>query len=321
VSERVPRIDAVAALGRIRPFVLRTPLISSPVLSERVGREVLVKLENLQNTGSFKIRGAASRMTLLDPSERARGVVACSSGNHGRAVAHMARELGIEAVVCVPEWVDPVKLEAMRAAGARVELAGGTYDQADRVAHDLARKEGRVFIHPFDDEAVAAGQGTLGLEILEDRPDVAEIALALSGGGLAGGVAAAVRGPSDHPRVTAVTARAARVMWESLRAGRPLELEEEPTLAGALAGGIGLENRVTFDLVREIIHNHVLVEEDEIEKAIRFSYSDLRTVVEGGGAVALAAALEGRLNGNGPLAVVLSGGNLDLEVLRRVLSG
>jgi threonine dehydratase len=316
------------ARSRIAPYVLQTPLLASPTLSRRWGREVLVKLDNLQHTGSFKLRGAASRLTLLSSEERERGVVACSSGNHGRAVAHMSRELGIDAVVCVPTWVDPVKAAAIRAAGARIVAEAASYDEADRVAREIGVREGRTFIHPFDDPAVIAGQGSVGLEILEARPDIAEIAVALSGGGLASGVAlaaATVPAPGRPPKVTAVSARNARVMWESLAAGRPVEMEEADTLAGALLGGIDLGNRYTFGLVKDLVHRHVLVSEREIAESIRFSFSELRTLVEGGGAVPLAALLAGRLGtGQGtddaPLAIIIGGGNLDPELLQGLVS-
>ncbi len=316
------------ARSRIAPFVLRTPLLSSPTLSRRWGREVLLKLDNLQHTGSFKLRGAASRLTLLSRQERERGVVACSSGNHGRAVAHVSRELGIDAVVCVPEWVDPVKASAIRSAGARIVAEAASYDEADRMAREIGAREGRTFIHPFDDPAVIAGQGSLALEVLEERPDVAEFAVALSGGGLVSGIAVAaatVPGPGERPTVSAVSARNARVMWESLAAGHPIEMQEEETVAGALLGGIDLENRHTFRLVRDLVRRHVLVSEHEIERAIRLAYNELRVVVEGGGAVTLAALAAGRLDrapetADGPLVIVIGGGNLDPDLLPGLLS-
>lgn len=296
---------------------------------------MFVKLESLQHTGSFKIRGAASRMTLLTPEERALGVVACSSGNHGRAVSHVARQLGIDAVVCVPAWVDPVKAEAIRDSGARIVAEAASYDEADRVAREIAASEGRTFIHPFDDPEVIAGQGTLGLEILEQCPGVADVAVALSGGGLVAGVAVACTGAGQRgPNVIAVSAQRARVMWESLRAGKPIAMDEEETLAGALLGGIDLDNRFTMSLVRTLVRDHILVTEPEIADAMRWAYSDLRCVVEGAGAVPLAALLAGKLTGDlrgrprsptqetqGPLVVVLAGGNVDPTVLESVVSG
>lgn len=286
-----------------------------------MGRPVHLKLETLVATGSFKVRGAAARMQALGANERRRGVITCSSGNHGRAVAFVAERLGIPATVYVPAWVDPVKLAAIRAHGAEAVLAGDSYDEAERRALLRADETGSPFIPPFDDPDVVAGQGTVALEIFDQLSGVAEIAAPLSGGGLVGGIAAACRDLRPEVAVTAVTARRARVMWESVRAGRPLELPEEETLAGALAGGIGLDNRVTFPLIREQVSRHRVVDEPSIARAMAYGYLELGLVIEGGGAVALAAALDGLLNQapTGPLVIVVSGGNVDLSVLARVL--
>ncbi len=309
-----------AVAGALRP----TPLVWAPELSEDLGRPVLLKLENLQETGSFKVRGALARLALLDAAERERGVVACSSGNHGRAVAWAAERAGVEAVICVPGWVDPVKRDAIERHGAKARLIGDSYDEAEAEAARMARESGRVLIHPFDDSAVVAGQGTVALEILADRPEVEEVWVALSGGGLAAGIACALEAAGSSAEVVAVTAERARVMRASLEAGRPVELPEEPTLASALAGGIGLGNRVTFALVRDTVRRHREVSEASIGRAVRYAWRELRLVVEGGGATALAGLLDARearppLSGDGPLVVVLSGGNVDLAVLARVL--
>ncbi len=311
------------ALARVRQVVRPSPLVGAPALSERLGRPVALKLECLLETGSFKVRGASAFILALPPEDRQRGVVTCSSGNHGRAVAFVSERLGVPATICVPSWVDPVKLAAIRAHGAEAILAGDSYDEAERVALDLAADRRLTFIPPFDHPDVVAGQGTLALEVLEACPEVTEVAAPLSGGGLVGGIAAMLAAAAPHVEVTAVTAWNARVMWESLRVGRPIELEEEETLAGALAGGIGLDNRVTFDLVRTLVRRHHTVDEAAIGRAMRFAYDELGLVVEGGGAVALAAALEGLLNGpsRGTLVVVISGGNVALPVLRDVVSG
>lgn len=309
---------------RIRPHVLRTPLFPSPFLSERAGRPVHLKLESLQHTGSFKVRGAANLLLSLDPDRRDRGVVACSSGNHGRAVAHVAWALGIEAMICVPEWVDPSKAAAMEAAGARVIRVGSTYDEAEDAALGIAREEDRTFASPFDDPRVVAGQGTLALEVVEALPDVVALVVPISGGGLAGGIAAGL-GEVGHPaRVAAASARRARTMVESLRHGRPVEVAEEETVAEALAGGIGRPNRVTFELVRRGVHRHALVPEDAIRAAMRAAFRDSGIVVEGGGAVALAAVLTnaGDLLDDlapGPVVVVVSGGNVSPERFRHVM--
>lgn len=327
----------------------RTPLLEAHDVSERIGAPVLVKAECLQLTGSFKVRGAAARLAALTPEERARGVVACSSGNHGRAVAYVAERLGVRATVCVPEWVDPVKLAAIRATGAEAVLAGATFDEAEVHALDLAARDGRPYVSAYDDPWVIAGQGTIALEILDELGEAPAAVLApLSGGGLVGGIAAALahRLGEDAPPVVAVSAERAAVMLASLRAGRPVEVPEEETLASALAGGLGPANRYSFPLVRELVREHVTVTEEQIAGAMRYAVRSLRLVVEGGGAVALAALLSGAWAGAGarsattaaaaavaagavggagpiraagPVVVVLSGGNVAPGTLASVL--
>ena len=267
----------------------------------------LAKLENLQRSGSFKIRGASRRLAALTPEERARGVVTCSSGNHGRAVAEAARNLGIPATVVVPSWADGVKTRGIRQAGARLVIGGATYDEAEAQAAELAFREGLVLVHPFDDPHVIGGQAEVGVEILEQCPDVTEILVPLSGGGLAAGIAAAVEGAGVA--VTAVSAARAAVMHKSVEAGRPLELDEEPTMASALSGGIGLDNRHTFAMVARLVTGFLLVSEEEIGAAVARAARELKLVVEGGGAVGL-AALWGGYQPQLPCVVVVSGGNI-----------
>lgn len=308
------------AQAAVRAHAIRTPTIEAPDLSERLGVPVYLKLECLQVTGSFKVRGAAARLCALNEGERRRGVVACSSGNHGRAVAQVSQTLGISAVICVPEWVDPVKLEGMRACGAEIVFAGSTYDEAEVRAEEISAAKGRELVHPFDDPWVIAGQGTVASEILEQVPDVECVVVPLSGGGLVGGVAQLLAHRRTEVRTVAASARNAAVMMESIRVGHPVEVAEEETLAGALSGGIGLDNRHTFGLVQELIREHVVVEEADIRSAMRYAALELGLVVEGGGAVALAALLTGSVTGEGPTVAVLSGGNVSGEVLREVIS-
>jgi threonine dehydratase len=304
----------------IRPYVLRTPLIVAPDLSTRVGVPVHLKLECLQRTGSFKLRGAAARMSMLSDSEGRRGVVTCSSGNHGRATAHMGQVLDIPSHIYVPEWVDPVKAAGMRAAGADVVVGGASYDEADASATARGVADGLTFVHPFDDPWVIAGQGTIGLELLEQAPEMEEVVVPLSGGGLVAGISAAVRGGGAGPRVIAASAVNAAVMVASLEAGKPIDLPEQTTLANALAGGIGLENTHTFNRVRDGVDLHLSVTEPEIADAMRYAATELGLVVEGGGAVGLAALLAGAYQPAGPLCVILSGGNVDPLILAELLS-
>jgi len=315
------RLDVSRAWAAIDPFLRRTPVVRVQELEESGGSRIFLKLENLQVTGSFKIRGAANRMLALTPEERARGVVACSSGNHGRAVAQVAGRRGIPAAICVPNWVDPVKREGMERAGARVILSGESYDEAEARAVAMAEREGRVIVQPFDDPWIVAGQGTLGLELLEEVPKLHTVLVPLSGGGLAGGIAYAVKERRPEVRVVGVSAAKARVMYESLKAGHPVSMPEEETLAEALSGGIGLANRYTLPLIRELVDEHVLVDEDGIREAMLYALGSLHLLVEGGGAVALAAVLgkkchlaaEGDDQG---VAVVVSGGNVSLDRLQ-----
>lgn len=313
-----PRDRWADVAARVHALVPPTPCVRMPDLEACFGGDLRLKLENLNRTGSFKVRGAIAKITSLAPEARAGGVVACSSGNHGRAVAWVAGRLDVPATIFVPDWVDPVKLAGMRADGAEVRLSGPTYDEAAAAAHDEVERTGRAFVHPFDDAQVAAGQGTVALEILEAVPDLRHVVVCLSGGGLAGGMAAALRAHGSEAEVIAVSAERARVMFESLRAGRPIDLEEEPTIANALSGGIELENRVTFDLVRRHVDRHLLVPEPAIERAVARAARHLHTVVEGGGAVGLAALYEGLLpaaDREGPTVIVVSGGNVDASRL------
>jgi threonine dehydratase len=317
------RLDVRGAAKEIAPFIRRTPVMRAPALEGPGGPRIFLKLESLQATGSFKIRGAANRILALSPEERGRGVVACSSGNHGRAVAHFASTLGIPATICVPNWVDPVKLAGIERAGARVELAGDSYDESEARALALAEEENRVFIQPFDDPWIAAGQGTLALELMDDLPDLATVVVPLSGGGLAGGMAYALKEARPGIRVVATSASKARVMYESLKVGHPVTMPEEETLAEALSGGIGITNRYSLPLIRELVDEHVLIDEEEIKAAVLYASGSLNLLLEGGGAVALAAVLGHRceLGGEpagGDVAVVLSGGNVSLTRLRQL---
>ncbi len=307
--------NAVARVAR------ETPLVRSQFLSEHVGAAISLKLENLQITGSFKVRGAANKLLSLGEEERDRGVVTCSSGNHGRALSFVASVLGISATVCVPEWVDPIKLEAIRRHGAEAVLHGSTYDEAEQRSIEVAEERGLTYLSPFDDPFVIAGQGTIGLELLEQAPQLDTVVIPLSGGGLAGGVALALKAVKPEMRVIGASAHNARVMFESLKAGKPIAFPEEETIANALSGGIGLNNRYTFQLVRDFVDEHVLVSEEEIRQAMRLTALEEKVVVEGGGAVGIAALLSGKVASLGnDTVVIVSGGNVSGGILGGVLA-
>ena len=317
------QIDVRRAAERITPLARQTPVVPAPILSTLLGGvSVWLKLENLQVTGSFKVRGAANKIASLDKEDRERGIVTCSSGNHGRAVAYVAEALAISATVCVPEGVEPVKLEAIRQHGAEVVLHGTTYDEAEARSLEIQQERGLAYVHPFDDPLVIAGQGTIGLELVEQIPSLSTVVVPLSGGGLIAGIASAVKDWSSDCRVIGVSAKNASVMYQSLRAGAPLAAPEKETIASALAGGIDLDNRHSFDLVRALVAQHVLVSEEEIREAMRFAASEQNVVVEGGGAVAIAAVLSKKLvDLSGDVALVVSGGNVDPSLLAEVLTG
>lgn len=316
------QFDSHAARDTISSIAVTTPLVRSTGLSAIAGTGVWLKLENLQVTGSFKVRGASARMLALTEEERGRGVVTCSSGNHGRAVAYVAEKLDIPATICLPEWVDPVKLDAMRRHGAETVLHGSTYDEAEARSLDIEKERGLIYVHPFDDPHVISGQGTIALEIVEQLPSVRTVVVPLSGGGLIAGITLALKKHDPSIRVIGVSAERARVMHESIQAGRPIEFPEEETVANALSGGIGLENNFTFRIVRDVVDEYLLVSEEELLEAMVYAAGDERLVVEGGGAVGIAALLTGKVkNLDGDTAVVVSGGNVDPTLFAKVLSG
>ncbi len=314
--------DIEQAAGRIAGRVLRTPFVLSTALSERLGVPVGLKLEHHQTTGSFKLRGATNAVLSLSPEQRARGVVAASTGNHGRALAHAAKAEGAVATICMSSLVPENKVAEIRRLGADVRIVGRSQDEAQVEVDRLVAEDGLVMVPPFDDPAVVAGQGTLGLEIVEAMPDVATVLVPLSGGGLAAGVAAAVKGRSPKTRVIGLTMERGAAMRASLDAGRPVQVEEVASLADSLGGGIGLDNAVTFVMCRALLDDVVLLSEAEIAAGMRHAYAEEREVVEGAGAVGIAALLSGRLGRlDGPVAIVLSGRNVDMGLHRRVVNG
>ncbi len=314
-------IDVAAARRAIARIAVETPVVRAPELSARTGAHVWLKLENLQVTGSFKLRGAANKLLSLSSSQTERGVVTCSSGNHGRAVAYVADLLDIPTTVCVPRWVDPTKLRAIQRHRAETILHGKTYDEAEEKSYQIQSERKLTYVHPFDDPKIIAGQGTIGLELLKQVPMLDTVVVPLSGGGLISGIALALKREEPLIRVVAVSAANARVMHESLEAGHPIAFPEEETIASALSGGIDLNNRYTFELVRDLVDEYLLVSEEEIRRAMAFAATEHKLVVEGGGAVGIAALLSGRFSGTGEItAVVVSGGNVEASILADIMA-
>ncbi|RUW26138.1 hydroxyectoine utilization dehydratase EutB [Mesorhizobium sp. M4B.F.Ca.ET.215.01.1.1] len=321
MTSAITLADIRAARERIAGKVERTPNVQSQSLTDRIGHPVHLKLEHHQTTGAFKLRGASNAIASLSPEDKTRGVVAASTGNHGRALAHAARLDGIRAVICMSRLVPDNKLDAIRRLGAEIRIVGNSQDDAQKEVEKLVGEQGLVMLPPFDHPDIIAGQGTLGLEIIEQVPDAASVLVPLSGGGLASGVAAAVKGVSPNTKVIGVTMARGAAMKASLDAGRPVEVEELPTLADSLGGGIGLDNRLTFGMCRDLLDDVILLSEDEIATGIRHAYEQEREIVEGAGAVGIAALLAGKVKTAGPAVLILSGRNIDMALHRRIVCG
>jgi threonine dehydratase len=313
--------DIFKARQLVAGIAIKTPLIRSEQLSQFYNVDVLLKLETFQPAGAFKIRGAANALAQLSSQARGKGVVCCSTGNHGRALAYAAKRFGIQATICVSELVPSNKLTAIEAQGARVCRGGKSQDEAQRNVERLVANEGLVEIPPFDHAAVIAGQGTIALELLEARPDIETIVVPLSGGGLIGGIGLAAKTINPKIRIVGVSMDRGAAMHESLRAGRPVEVAEVASLADSLGGGIGLTNDLTFDLCRRFVDETILVSEAEIYKAMRSLFLADRIVAEGGGAVGIAALQAGKLRPNGVTAMIISGQNVDMSVFLHILNG
>ena len=320
-GQELTQQDVHRARSAIAPWIRRSPLVPSAALSRRTGARIFLKLETLQDTGSFKIRGATSHLAQMSEDQRCRGVVTVSSGNHGPAVALAATRLGVRAVVCLSHLVPANKRENVERHGGEIRIAGRSFDEAAEEAERLSAAEGLVPVPAFDDAQVIAGQGTIGRELLEDLPDLDTVVVPLSGGGLIGGIALALKAASRSIRVVGVSMERGAAMIESQRAGRPVQVEELSTLADALGGGIGLENRYTFALVRDAVDDLVTVNEAEIADGIRHAFREERQIVEGAGAVGMAALLAGRVADiGGTVAVVVSGRNIDIDQLLKIVT-
>lgn len=313
--------DIEAARDRIAGKIARTPVVQSRPLSELAGVPVHLKLEHRQTTGSFKLRGASNAIASLSPGEKRRGVVAASTGNHGRALAHAAKLEGIRAVICMSRLVPENKVSEIRRLGAEVHIVGKSQDDAQQEVERLVAHEGLLMLPPFDHMAVIAGQGTIGLEMLEEVPDTATVAVPVSGGGLAAGIATAIKALKPSVKIIGISMARGAAMKASFDAGRPVAVEELPTLADSLGGGIGLDNRLTFAICRDLLDDIVLLSEDEIAAGINHAYETEREIVEGAGAVGIAAVLAGKIKTSGPLVLLLSGRNIDMGLHRRVISG
>lgn len=311
--------DAAATLSGV---IRHTPMDESLHLTDLLGVPVALKLENLQRTGSFKIRGAVNRLSRLTEAERARGVVAASAGNHAQGVALAAHQLGIPATIFMPLGVPVPKLLATRGYGADVILEGATVETPLRLASEFAERTGAVLIHPFDHPDIIAGQGTLGLELMDDMPDLDTVIIGIGGGGLMSGVAAAVKARAAavgrSVRIIGVQAENSAAYPASLAAGRPLEVATRATIADGIA--VARPGDLPFEIISQLVDEVVTVSEDDIARALLVLLERAKQVVEPAGAVGVAAILAGKITAQGPTACVLSGGNIDPLLLQRVVA-
>jgi threonine dehydratase len=310
--------DIEQAAETLRGQVVRTPATRSGTLSQQLGRDVHLKLENLQVTGSFKARGAYVKLTSLSSAERARGVIAASAGNHAQGVAYHAKRLGIAATIVMPMSTPLIKVSRTQAYGADVVLHGDGYDDAYAHAQQLAAQHNYVYVHAYDDDHVMAGQGTIGLELLEQVPDIDTVLVPVGGGGLIGGIGVALKAKRAGLRVVGVEASVMPSMQQALAAGGPVSLPAARTLAEGIAvRKVGVRNH---DICRQVVDDIVTVHEADIARAILFLLESEKTVAEGAGAAAVAALLSGHEAKLGKSVVaVVCGGNIDVSVLSRII--
>jgi threonine dehydratase len=313
--------DFESAHEVVRVVATETPVIKNYFLSDITGSDVWLKCENLQRTGAYKVRGAYNLMSQLSAAERERGVVAASAGNHAQGVALAAKRLGIRATIFMPIGASLPKFEATKNYGANVVLTGSIFDETLVAAKKFSEDSGAIFVPPFDDIQIVRGQGTVGLEILDQLEDVDNIVCCLGGGGLAAGVAAAAKLKAAQSgrkiKVFAVQAELAAAYPPSLKAGRPLEIKIQPTIADGIA--VAKPGKVPFELIKKYVDRVVTVNEDDIAKAMVMLLERSKMVVEPAGAVGAAAIMAGKLKPKGKTVVILSGGNIDPLLLQRVI--
>ena len=305
--------DIVRAEKIISKHIVTTPVVQSKALSAAIGEQIYLKLENQQITGSFKIRGAINAISNLNQAQKKAGVVTLSTGNHGRGLAFAANLMKIKCIICMSELVPINKIEGIKALGAEVRLIGENQDEAQLEADRLSIEEGMTYVSPFDNIDVIAGQGTLGLEIHRQIPKLNFAFVPLSGGGLICGVAKALKGLNRNLKVIGVSMDRGAAMYEAQKAGKPIFVKEEESLADALTGGIGHANKYTFQLTKQLVDEIVLVSEKEIADGIHYAYWRESQIVEGAGAVAIASLLNKKFRPNGPSVALMCGRNINME--------
>lgn len=321
VAGTVQHSDIEKARDRISQSIRLTSAVRSDSLSELSNVPIYLKLEHHQITGSFKVRGATNAVLNLAENQRNRGIVGFSTGNHGRGLAFAAHQAGIHCVICMSSLVPKNKVDEIKALGADVRIIGKSQDEAEIEVERLVKEHSMTLLPPFDHFDIICGQGTIGLELLEQVPELDTVLVPVSGGGLACGIAIAVKTMRTDVKVIGISMERGAAMYESIQTGQPTMVEELPSLADSLGGGVGQDNQYTFHLFQEWIDDFVLVSEQEIAEAIRHAYWSERQIIEGSGSVGIAALLSGKLQPKGPAVVISSGGNIDLKLHHRIISG
>lgn len=314
----VTQNDIKQARVVLQGIINKTALERSRTYSQLTHNDIYLKMENLQKTGSFKIRGAFNKIHALSPEEKSKGVIAASAGNHAQGVAYAAARAGLRATIVMPETAPLSKVMATKSYGAEIVLAGQVYDEAFRRAQELQQENAATFIHAFNDEKVIAGQGTIGLEILDNLPDVSTIVVPIGGGGLIAGIAAAVKPAAPHVRIIGVQASGAPAMYLSQKADHLVTIKEAVTVADGIA--VKAPGDITYDMIRQYVDEIVTVDDEEIARTILLLLERSKVVAEGAGAVSLAAVLSGKIPGRDrKIAAVISGGNIDVNVVSRII--
>ena len=311
--------DIWIARSRIAPYVTKTPLVYSHTLSEMTGANIYLKLENLQEIGAFKVRGAANKILSLPEGSRKAGVSTFSTGNHGAAVAYISSKLGIPAIVCMSRHVPEVKVKNIARWGAKILQNCDSQDDAGVYCYEMEREQGITVIPPFDDKEIICGQATMALEIVEDLPKVDTVLVPLSGGGLISGVTLGMKMTLPDVKIVGISQERAAVMIESLKVGHPIEMPEEPTLADSLLGGIGLDNRYTFEITRDYVDEVAQVSEEQIADGIAYIMSNHRVIAEGASCVGIAYALQqGNIQPGSNVAIVVTGNGIPMSTVRQI---
>ena len=315
----IPLQKIQEAREKVNKVIYKTPFAYAPILSQKVGNEIFLKKENLQITGAFKLRGAFNKIATLSEEQRKKGVIAASAGNHAQGVAYSANYFNVPAIIVMPEATPLTKIQGVKEFGGEVVLAGNNYDEAYEYAVKLAEEKGLEFIHPFADEEVMAGQGTIALEMLEKVPDLDYIIVPVGGGGLISGIASAAKQINPHIKIIGVTAAGAPAMRLSFLSGSVQDSAYVKTIADGIA--VRDTNQMTYKIIKNLVDDIVEVDDEEIANAILFLMERQKVVVEGAGAVGVAALLHHKIKFSSPkkVAVLLSGGNIDVTMINLII--